>query len=342
MAVASQQDISHDQFSLREYLQFSVAANYKGKPEVALYDEIHQKEDIDISAAELPVQAVVDGSADFLTVKNGDIINFHFMKDTKVIKAVSEGGASCFIPLSSAYQCNILSSDHEAPFVMYAKRKGESITKDEQLLVKEVHYKNSKIEFVDGWSIKEQKMKYRVKMAHLHKSSNKTKVFLQDVADHFQYPQLVKMHFKDKTEDFKLFQPLTMRSVIATAYSPYDLIEILLPMRMKIREVESSLSGKESLCRLTNLLYHSFDPSLVKTVVGLLEDDHPCQTELFANVIGWSGSGCVHAPRGVSSTTPPSADDISNEPPRRRRARDDKEVVTLGNCKCTCILTHQI
>ena len=353
IVMASKPDIptTEGRFSLDEYIQFSAMytphhrVNEEGLYE-SLDNELSLGEVLDAHKTELPIQVLVCDTlaSQDIQVAPGDKLNIHFIKDTKVVKAINAQGDSCVIPLSSAYQCNIVehAKAGKVPPVMYVKGKSSNLKKNEVLLVEAIHYtdKNKrKVESLDCWSITEQEERLNIRqLCQLGTSLLKTKVYLQDVIDRLQWPLTIRMDFKDREENLELLQQLTVRSIIASITSSDVIIEILLPQDMKVIKCELSSSDKESLYHLTRILYWSFDPSLVEKVVGLSQDSHPHQSELFTNVIGWSGSAHIHKPLSMSTATHsqlPSPRGVIGKLSQslRRRAKDDKEAISLKGQK---------
>ena len=305
---------------------------------------------VEENAVDLPLQ--VDVKESIYGMMGGDSLfeneklDVHFMKYTDVVK-ISKSGVSNWLPLSSAYQCNVFTckdgrfvakkvcSDMEnllttfgsmLPLVVYVtvgcKKSftSSSIQAGELLIVKSIERtKKNKVKSMNCWSISMHKKKRLDSscMAHFSINPEQTKVYIHDVIEHYDLPIYAIFYFSPSSvERMIVEEKLVMKSAIAKMValeSSDEILEIMLMAEFMTRKREVTNNYHAELLKKSRCLYEKFNPALVNKVIPTVCGFDSFQTKLFRHVLAnWNTSTKLYYPRHTPPTLPKKRIDSSS------------------------------
>ena len=297
---------------------------------------------VEENAVDLPIQ--IDVKESIYGMMGGDSLfeneklDVHFMKYTDVVK-ISKSGVSNWLPLSSAYQCNVFTckdgrfvakkvcSDMEnllttfgsmLPLVVYVtvgcKKSftSSSIQAGELLIIKSVERtKKNKVKSINCWSISMHKKKRLDSscMAHFSINPEQTKVYIHDVIEHFELPIYAIFYFSPSSvERMIVEEKLVMKSAITQKValeSSDEILEIMLVAEFMTSKCEVTNNYHAELLKRSRSLYEQFNPTLVNKVIPTVCGFDSFQTKLFRHVLAnWNGSTKLYYPRHTPPTLP--------------------------------------
>ena len=298
---------------------------------------------VEENAVDLPLQ--VDICESIYGMVGGDSLfqneklDVYFMKHTEVVK-ISKSGVNCsnWLPLSSAYQCNVFTCENgwqyaakkkfssmesllkasTLPLVVYvtSDKKSLSIQAGELLIIKSVELsKKNKVKSMNCWSISTHKKKHLDGSCVKYFSINpeQTKVYIHDVIEHYKLPMYAIFYFSPSSaERVTIEEKLVMKSAIArkvaASESSDEILEIMLMAELMMRKREVANKYHAELVKQSCSLYEKFNPALVNKVIPSICGFDSFQTQLFRHVLAnWSNSTELYYPKHAPPINSPAA-----------------------------------
>ncbi len=258
------------------------------------------------------------------SLANGDIINLHFTKSTRVVNVLSISSMKVLVPVNSPMLCSVLYDPVDdmdraengyifgsgsqlfaaCPLPQFigvskgcSQTKNSSMFTDGEILVVKGYSKNGK--FLECQTVPdgEQKLVHNSTTAMFTTNPNKIKVHLSEVVKHLEYqikikffPQNVQLQ-QHMRKPYNLLNVESQKSVIATYGSPKQqladkyVMEIFSDFPLKCDKIEFTKTEKRNLIRESKVLFQSFNPSCVKEIMSNVPPAvSSCQSLLFLTV----------------------------------------------------------
>lgn len=266
-------------------------------------------------------------------------LDVYFLKHTEVVKIKNSGaGTTNWLPLCSAYQCNVftckdgrfvtkkefpsmdsLLTTSILPLIVYVTvgcKKSltcSSIQAGELLIIKSVEVtKKNKVKSMNCWSISthEQKHLDGSCKAHFSTKTEQTKVYIHDVINHYKLPMYAIFYFSAcSVERMVIEERLVIKSAITkkVAVESSEIFEIILMADMMTKKREVANNYYKELVKRSRSLYDKFNPTFVNKVISSVPVGYDSfQTKLFKHVLAnWNKSTKLYCPTH-STPMPPS------------------------------------
>ena len=288
------------------------------------FDKLVEENAVDLPFQVDACESIYEGDSLFQDGR----LNVYFMKHTDAVKVSFNSGVSNWLPLSSAYQCNVFtckdineqyagkhfSSMESAlkastlPLVVYVTadcKKSLSIKAGELLIVKSIELsKKNTVKSLSCWSIStnEKKHLHGSCMAYFSINPEQTKVYIHDIIEHYKLPIYAIFYFHSSVKRVMVEERLVVKSAIATVApqsSSDEILEIILmDMVAMTKKCEIPNSYYAELVKRSCSIYDKFTPASVDKVISDMAGSlNPFQTELFKHVLpGWRNGTKLYCP----------------------------------------------